>query len=585
MFRDRFAGAGLLIAATLLGLPVHAQNAANPEPTQAFAGPSDYARISRVCSGRAARGFGYQPSVATPVTVRALQPIVPVPATDGFIHLAFAAEVVNVSSVPSSVASLIPIDPLGKGQRTGINSVHDADGNDVTGKVFLFATNAFATALPPGAAGTTFFDIRYTGADALPRLIAIKLATTTGPVTVSAPTDPLVIDCVPPPVLRPPLVGSGWWDGNGCCDIVGPHRGATLPINGTIHAPESFAIDYVQLNASNSCCTGPIHDLASWPYFGAPILAAADGVVIEMQNELPEQVPAEPPVGVTVANAAGNFVIEAIEGGRYFILYAHLKTGSIPPQIKVGTRLRAGQQIGQLGNSGSTTAPHLHFQVMDRPSALDASGLPFVFTSQQLQGTVKGTLAGADSSYESGQPVTVDRSTNGWQAYRMPVETQVFGYSQTFSEGADYVSIAAQPENVGDAAAAALAYRKSGAYEAGLATVDGMAAEWLRSRAPHVMKAALVLDIDETALSNWKVITRDDFGRPIVGGCDLALDAPCGWAAWDQLGRDPGDQAHAVIVRDRKEPERGSLLHHRAPRGAACCNRAQSHRGGLHRLH
>ena len=47
-----------------------------------------------------------------------------------------------------------------------------------------------------------------------------------------------------------------------------------------------------------------------------------------------------------------------------------------------------------------------------------------------------------------------------------------------------------------------------------------------------------MLDIDETALSNWEVIKRDDFGRPIGGPCDPALDAPCGWAAWDQLARD-----------------------------------------------
>lgn len=111
--------------------------------------------------------------------------------------------------------------------------------------------------------------------------------------------------------------------------------------------------------------------------------------------------------------------------------------------------------------------------------------------------------------------------------------------SQSSLGEADFITTAAQPANVGDAAAEATAYRASGAYEAGLATVDGMAADWLRSRAPHADRPALVLDIDETALSNWKVISRDDFGRPIAGGCDLALDAPCGWAAWDQLGHDP----------------------------------------------
>ncbi|TIQ77962.1 HAD family acid phosphatase, partial [Mesorhizobium sp.] len=49
----------------------------------------------------------------------------------------------------------------------------------------------------------------------------------------------------------------------------------------------------------------------------------------------------------------------------------------------------------------------------------------------------------------------------------------------------------------------------------------------------------LVLDIDETALANWEVITRDNFGRPIGGACDIAIDGPCGWAAWDQLAKDP----------------------------------------------
>lgn len=48
-----------------------------------------------------------------------------------------------------------------------------------------------------------------------------------------------------------------------------------------------------------------------------------------------------------------------------------------------------------------------------------------------------------------------------------------------------------------------------------------------------------MLDVDETALSNWEILKRDDFGRPVPGPCDPNLDTPCGWAAWDLLGRDP----------------------------------------------
>ena len=102
-----------------------------------------------------------------------------------------------------------------------------------------------------------------------------------------------------------------------------------------------------------------------------------------------------------------------------------------------------------------------------------------------------------------------------------------------------YVTVSSQPANVGDVKITALAYQASGEYDRDLSIVATQAADWLRARAGSAAKPALVLDVDETALSNWEILKRDDFGRPVGGPCDLALDAPCGWAAWDQLGRDP----------------------------------------------
>src|ERR1700722_4291734 len=96
-----------------------------------------------------------------------------------------------------------------------------------------------------------------------------------------------------------------------------------------------------------------------------------------------------------------------------------------------------------------------------------------------------------------------------------------------------------QPANVGDAKTAPLSYHDSGAYDHDLAIVASVASRWLEKRARSVTRPALVLDIDETALSNWEVIKLDDFGRPIGGPCVPESGAPCGWAAWDQLGRDP----------------------------------------------
>jgi predicted secreted acid phosphatase len=102
-----------------------------------------------------------------------------------------------------------------------------------------------------------------------------------------------------------------------------------------------------------------------------------------------------------------------------------------------------------------------------------------------------------------------------------------------------FEGVASQPANVGDAMIAARAYHDSGAYERDLATVGRKAGDWLASRAAAVARPALVLDIDETALSNWEILRLDDFGRPIDGGCVPPFNGPCGWAAWDQLGRDP----------------------------------------------
>jgi hypothetical protein len=74
----------------------------------------------------------------------------------------------------------------------------------------------------------------------------------------------------------------------------------------------------------------------------------------------------------------------------------------------------------------------------------------------------------------------------------------------------------------GSAGIAARHYHDSGAYDRDLRVVAGQAESWIKARAASAHQPALVLDIDETALSNWEIIQRDDFGRPIAGPADLA---------------------------------------------------------------
>jgi hypothetical protein len=118
--------------------------------------------------------------------------------------------------------------------------------------------------------------------------------------------------------------------------------------------------------------------------------------------------------------------------------------------------------------------------------------------------------------------------------------------------GAVLLTSPSQPTNVGDAINAATTYHESGQYDRDLALVAGAATQWIAQRAPGVARPAVVFDIDETALANWEVIKRDNFGRPIAGPCDLALDGPCGWAAWDQLAADTAIAPTLAVFRQAR---------------------------------
>jgi hypothetical protein len=82
----------------------------------------------------------------------------------------------------------------------------------------------------------------------------------------------------PAVVVSPPLKGARWIVGGGCCTPYSYHRGATLPINGTIHVAERYAVDFVQLNDNNMLYSGPQDQLSSYAFFGTEIHSVADGI-------------------------------------------------------------------------------------------------------------------------------------------------------------------------------------------------------------------------------------------------------------------------------------------------------------------
>ena len=69
-----------------------------------------------------------------------------------------------------------------------------------------------------------------------------------------------------------------------------------------------------------------------------------------------------------------NYIVLDIGGGAY-AFYAHCKQGSIA--VREGNRVKQGDVIAHLGNSGNTSEAHLHFQIMRGPAPLGSTNWPF----------------------------------------------------------------------------------------------------------------------------------------------------------------------------------------------------------------
>lgn len=81
----------------------------------------------------------------------------------------------------------------------------------------------------------------------------------------------------------------------------------------------------------------------------------------------------------------GNYVVLELVDGAYAAL-AHLQQGS--PTLRAGQQVQRGEVVGRCGNSGNSSEPHVHFQLMDHRWPFVSAGLPFVFTGVRIDGTV-----------------------------------------------------------------------------------------------------------------------------------------------------------------------------------------------------
>lgn len=144
-----------------------------------------------------------------------------------------------------------------------------------------------------------------------------------------------------------------------------------------IAADQRWAYDLV-VTRDGQTHRGEGRQLEDYYIYGMPVLAAADGTVLSVVNDQPES-----RIGETgkVKNAGGNQVVIQVAENE-FLFICHLQPGSI--KVKAGDKVRAGDALGLVGNSGNTSEPHIHIHLQDSLKDYSGEGIPMYFHNYRL---------------------------------------------------------------------------------------------------------------------------------------------------------------------------------------------------------
>ncbi len=157
-----------------------------------------------------------------------------------------------------------------------------------------------------------------------------------------------------------------------------PFRGrwtCTQGVDGepTHQGPWRHAFDFQVVGEDGEMFVGSPRELTSYHCFRLPVLAAAAGVVVKVETDLPDN-----PVGkMDLVHNWGNIVVLQ-HGPGLFSLVAHLARGSV--KVKEGQHVGQGEVLGLCGSSGRSPVPHLHFHLQVAPQAGSAT-LPSAFAA------------------------------------------------------------------------------------------------------------------------------------------------------------------------------------------------------------
>lgn len=206
-------------------------------------------------------------------------------------------------------------------------------------------------------------------------------------------------DALGPVDLAPPVRGT-WVSMNG--------PGQQLPSHGTRTRGQYGAIDVAGVSSATTPRLVRFARRSSrpeeFPWFGEPIVSMAAGTVVRVRDGQRDHRARNTWQGLAYmmlveglvremagsSRILGNHVV-VDHGDGTFAVYAHVRRGSAT--VAEGARVDVGQQLGEIGNTGNTSMPHLHVQLMDRASVDAAAGVVMRWPGLALTGELDAQMA------------------------------------------------------------------------------------------------------------------------------------------------------------------------------------------------
>jgi murein DD-endopeptidase MepM/ murein hydrolase activator NlpD len=313
-------------------------------------------------------------------------PVAPTPVkADGKIHLLYELHITNFRS---KNLELMRIEVFK--DSANIQTLARYEGVELTGLIYRPGAEANlpnVRVIGGGMRAIIFLQITFSTLDEVPvalhHRIFFKSDDPNGEER-SVDAARVVIQRKKPLIVGPPVRGEGWLALSAFSNT-NSHRRTLVVVDGKARIAQRFATDWTRIGSDGLAFRGDPAKNANWSPYGAEVIAVANATVVDVKDGIPENDPTADTkaVKITLENVAGNYIILDL-GHGYFALYAHLQPNSM--RIKVGDKVRRGQVLALLGNSGQADAPHLHFHIIDGNSPLGAEGMPYVIDSFEMEG-------------------------------------------------------------------------------------------------------------------------------------------------------------------------------------------------------